>query len=103
MRNMLFIAAGMTAALTLTSSQLAAQSAGPQASTMARNCFTCHGTGGHPVNGLAPLAGVEAKGIETALLDFKGDRRAATIMNRIAKGFSDEQIKALADYLSKQK
>lgn len=68
--------------------------------TMARNCFTCHGTGGHPVNGLAPLAGIDAKAIETSMIDFRSDRRQATIMNRIAKGFTEAEIAALAQYLA---
>jgi cytochrome c553 len=30
------------------------------------------------------------------MLDFKNDRRPATMMNRHAKGFSDEELAALA-------
>jgi cytochrome c553 len=34
--------------------------------------------------------------------DFKAGKRPATIMHQIAKGYSDEQIGALAAYLSEQ-
>jgi len=34
---------------------------------------------------------------------YKEGTRPATIMNRIAKGYSDEEIKAMAGYFAKQK
>ena len=34
------------------------------------------------------------------LIEFKTDRRPATIMNRVAKSYSEEQIAAIADYLA---
>jgi cytochrome subunit of sulfide dehydrogenase len=37
------------------------------------------------------------------MIEFKADRRPATIMNRVAKSYSDEQIAAIADYLAAQK
>ncbi|MCW5732293.1 MAG: c-type cytochrome [Alphaproteobacteria bacterium] len=90
--------AALAASLVLSASGAAADAIKPE--TMARNCFTCHGTGGHPVNGLAPLAGIDAKAIETSMIDFRNDRRQATIMNRIARGLSEAEIAALAQYLS---
>jgi len=99
MKTQYLFAPFLAAALLAPAALPAAAQTAPE--TMARNCYTCHGTGGHPVNGLTPLAGVEAKALEASLLDFKNGRRPATIMNRIARGFSDEQIAALSDYLSK--
>jgi cytochrome c553 len=37
------------------------------------------------------------------MLDFKNGRRPATIMHQIAKGYSDEQIAAIAAYFAAQK
>lgn len=36
------------------------------------------------------------------MLAFKADTRDGTVMNRIAKGYSEEEIAVLADYLSVQ-
>jgi cytochrome c553 len=35
------------------------------------------------------------------LLDFKYDKQVATLMPRIAKGYNDQELEALADYLGK--
>ena len=47
------------------------------------------------------IRGVDPHALYTALIEFKTDKRPYTIMGRIARGYSDEQLKALADYLSK--
>ena len=49
------------------------------------------------------LHGQPAAAIAKALTDFKTDQRKGTIMNRIAKGYSDDQIVLIADYFYKQK
>jgi cytochrome c553 len=38
-----------------------------------------------------------------AMIDFKSGKRAGTIMDRIAKGFSDEEIRAIAAWYAGQK
>jgi sulfide dehydrogenase cytochrome subunit len=35
--------------------------------------------------------------------DYRADRRASVVMNRIAKGYSDREIEAIADYFSRIK
>jgi sulfide dehydrogenase cytochrome subunit len=37
------------------------------------------------------------------LMDYKTDKDEGTVMNRIAKGYSDEEIAAVSDYFSKLK
>jgi cytochrome c553 len=49
-----------------------------------------------------PLAGRNADEIVAAMQDFRSGKREATIMNRIAKGFSDEETRAIAVWLSAQ-
>lgn len=75
-----------------------AQTAMPE--TIARNCYTCHSVKNNPNTPLPSLKGLDAKAIQEALLDFKYERRNVTIMNRISKGLSDEQIIALGLYLT---
>jgi len=66
-------------------------------------CATCHGTEGRAVPGIVPLASMPQSAIEQAMLDFKHGRRPATIMHQLAKGYSDEQIAAIAAYFAAQK
>ena len=37
------------------------------------------------------------------MLDFKAGRKPATIMHQLSKGYSDEQIVAIAGYFAAQK
>lgn len=46
------------------------------------------------------LAGWPAESIAAAMIAFRDGERPATVMDRIAKGFSDEEIKAIADWLA---
>jgi cytochrome c553 len=49
------------------------------------------------------LAGVSKDEIVKKMLDFKAGRKPATIMHQLAKGYSDEQIAAIAGYFAAQK
>ena len=70
---------------------------------LAATCAGCHGTNGH-VRGdtVKPLAGVSADKIVAAINDFKSGAQPATIMHQIAKGYSDDQIKAVAAFFAAQ-
>jgi cytochrome subunit of sulfide dehydrogenase len=69
---------------------------------LAANCAQCHGTEGHPAPGstLAPLAGRPRADLAAKLAGFKAGRARATVMDQLAKGYSDEEIAALADYFA---
>lgn len=70
---------------------------------LAAACANCHGTDGHARGDtIKPLAGVPAGKIIAALADFKSGATSATIMQQIAKGYSDGQIKAIAAYFAAQ-
>jgi cytochrome c553 len=78
----------------------AAQAQSP-APAGAVGCSGCHAPAalGSPV---PSLAGRNADEIVAAMQDFRSGKREATIMNRIAKGFSDEETRAIAVWLSAQ-
>jgi cytochrome c553 len=78
----------------------AAQAQSP-APAGAAACSGCHAPAalGSPV---PPLAGRSADEIVAAMQDFRSGKREATIMNRLAKGFSDEETRAIATWLSAQ-
>jgi sulfide dehydrogenase cytochrome subunit len=70
---------------------------------LAAACANCHGTNGASVQGMPYLAGQSKGYIVERMLEFRAGRRPATIMHQIAKGYTDEQIEALATYFSAQK
>jgi len=52
---------------------------------------------------MKPLAGRPQAELVAAMLDFKAGRRPATIMDRIAKGFSEQEIAAIAAWYAGQR
>jgi cytochrome subunit of sulfide dehydrogenase len=70
---------------------------------LAAACANCHGTNGASVQGMPYLAGQSRSYIVERMQEFKTGKRPATIMHQIAKGYTDEQIEALAAYFSAQK
>jgi len=70
---------------------------------LAATCANCHGTNGQ-VRGdtVKPLAGVSADKIVAMVNDFKSGAQPATIMHQIAKGYSDDQIRAIAVFFAAQ-
>lgn len=67
----------------------------------AQTCNVCHGSQSYVSPTMPPIRGVDAGTLYTTLTELKADKRPSTIMGRIARGYSDEQLKALAEYLSK--
>jgi sulfide dehydrogenase cytochrome subunit len=67
---------------------------------LANTCFSCHGTGGHSAGAMPSIAGKSADYIVETLKRFRSGDKASTVMVRIAKGFTDEEIEALANYFS---
>jgi cytochrome subunit of sulfide dehydrogenase len=71
---------------------------------LAASCFTCHGAEGNSVGGVPPsLAGRDRGELVQMLKDFKAGKRPATIMHQQAKGYTDEQLEAIAGYFARQK
>ena len=69
----------------------------------AASCAACHGTEGRALPGSESLAGVNKDDIVKKMLDFKAGRKPATVMYQLSKGYSDEQIVAIAVYFAAQK
>jgi len=79
----------------------AAASAEPPAG--AASCSGCHPTSPRLTSPVPRLAGVDRAAIVRAMQDFRSGQRAGTVMDRIAKGFTDEEIAAIAAWLAAQK
>lgn len=65
----------------------------------ALSCSGCHGTG---PDAALPLTHLGAEDIASALSAFADGTRAGTLMPRIAKGFSAEEIAAIAAWIAEQ-
>ena len=87
-------------AATLLAAAAAVAQDGPSGQAMVQTCYVCHGPQGKSAEAVPPLMLGQKDFIQRQMLDFKTDRRPATIMNRVAKSYSDEQIAAIADYLA---
>ena len=69
----------------------------------AASCSGCHASNPRAGTPVPPLAARPAAEIATAMAEFKAGKRQGTIMDRIAKGFSDEETQAIAQWYSQQK
>ncbi len=101
-RVLLFAALASTA--TVFASPVSAQGADPNLGRyLSAACANCHGTNGASQQGMPSLAGQQRTYLAQQMRDFKNGKRPATIMHQLAKGYTDEQIDALAAYFSAQK
>jgi len=89
----------MVAAAIATCSSASAQDAS-YVRGMAATCANCHGTDGRSVGAMPGLAGLGKAYLVQQMKDFKTGKRPATVMQQLAKGFTDEQIELLAGYFS---
>jgi cytochrome c553 len=89
--------AGMT--LLLLSTPAAAAEMPPGASS----CSGCHAASASVETPVPPLAGRPTENTVAALQGFRAGTRPATVMDRIARGFTDDEIAAIATWYAAQK
>lgn len=77
---------------------LTAEAAPPPGRLLASQCAQCHGTNGRAVGDIDSLSGESAQEIYEEVLEMKYSPDTNDIMHRQAKGYSDEQIRLIADY-----
>lgn len=75
----------------------------PSIRLIASTCQSCHGVEGRAQGVGLRLAGQRAEDMERKLLDFRNGTVKATIMQRHAKGYSEAELKALAQYFGRFK
>ena len=69
----------------------------------AASCSGCHTSGAAAASSVSRLYGRDAGDIMTAMTGFRDGSLPATVMTRIAKGFSDDELRAIAAWLAAQK
>ncbi|MCW9025155.1 MAG: cytochrome c4 [Gammaproteobacteria bacterium] len=81
-----------------------AMAAAPSASMLANTCAGCHGTNGSSMGPASPtIAGISKDFFIETMEAYKAGERVSTIMSRIAKGYTEEEIKRMAGFFSQQK
>jgi sulfide dehydrogenase cytochrome subunit len=71
--------------------------------SLAATCTGCHGTNGVSQGGIPSIAGVDKERILGLMKEFRDGKREATVMHQHAKGYTDEQLEAIASWFAAQK
>jgi len=66
-------------------------------------CSGCHPSSARVASPVPRLAGLDRAAIAKAMQDFRSGQRPATVMDRIVKGFTDEEIQAIAAWYATQR
>ncbi|HWR80825.1 MAG TPA: c-type cytochrome [Pseudomonas sp.] len=74
----------------------------PAGRLLASNCFQCHGYNGKSSIGFERLAGESVSEIYNELREMR-TKVPPEMMEMHARGYTDAQIRLIADYLSKQR
>ncbi|MGH6769349.1 MAG: c-type cytochrome [Xanthobacteraceae bacterium] len=72
----------------------------PPGATSCSGCHAMRRSAGTPVTRLVARNPAD---ILTAMQEFRAGKRPATVMDRIAKGFTDDEVKAIAAWYAAQK
>ncbi|HEX7199217.1 MAG TPA: sulfide dehydrogenase [Dongiaceae bacterium] len=80
-----------------------AEAAPPTPPPGAASCSGCHPTSKSVNTPVARLVGRSAAEIEAAMQEFRTGQKPASVMDRIAKGFSADEIAAIAAWYAAQK
>lgn len=70
---------------------------------LAQSCFACHGPQGSSSAAAIPsIGGQGGVYLVSALMAFREGKRPASVMDRIARGYTESEILEIAQYLTKQ-
>ncbi len=74
-----------------------------QAEIWASACMACHGTEGKAEGVALTIGGRQADELYAMLIAYKRGQRQGTIMQKHVKGYSDEELRQIADFFSRFK
>lgn len=79
-----------------------ARAQAPDPAVLAGACQGCHGIAGQGSHGIPLIKDAHSRAEFVALLQaFRANQREATVMGRIARGYTDEQIAVLAAHYAR--
>ena len=81
----------------------AATAASAEPPAGASSCSGCHPASSRVTSPVLRLNGLDQAQIVRALQEFRAGTRTGTVMDRIAKGFTDQEIQAIAAWYAAQK
>lgn len=67
---------------------------------LASMCVTCHGPDGKGSKKVPKLKGLEVRDIVQSMKGFQTGEESSTIMDRHANGYTDAEIRLMAEYFS---
>jgi sulfide dehydrogenase cytochrome subunit len=77
---------------------------GASGEALAYTCAGCHGTDGASMGPATPsLAGMSPAYFKDVMVSYKEGSRSSTIMERIAKGYDEDDFAKMAKFFAKQK
>jgi sulfide dehydrogenase cytochrome subunit len=81
--------------------QVATNNIAVSGEAMAHTCASCHGTLGRLGDeSFMPLAGMPVRQFTSSMVDFREGKRPSTLMGHVANGFTDADIRAMADFFA---
>ncbi len=75
----------------------------PRGELLASTCMSCHGPGGKSRGENPNLAGLDKAYFVKSMQEFKSGARAATVMKRLASGYTEAEYELMGEYFSKLK
>lgn len=70
---------------------------------LSASCEGCHGTNGRSPAAIPAIAGKSVEYLQETLESFRSGKSQATVMGRHVKGYTEEEIRLIAEYFSRQK
>jgi sulfide dehydrogenase cytochrome subunit len=97
----------LTLVLSLTASLAIAPAAQAEelsrAALLSASCEGCHGTGGRSPGAIPAIAGKSQGYLVETLESFRSGERPSTVMGRHVSGYTEDEIRQIAEYFAKQK
>ncbi|UEM02574.1 c-type cytochrome [Skermanella rosea] len=69
----------------------------------ASSCSGCHALRGEAAPGIPPILSKSADEIAAAMLAYRAGEGGPTVMDRISKGFTEEEIRAIAAWIASRR
>jgi len=103
-RNKWRFVLGSLGGLGLLAASIAVNAAPATPEMLSNACAGCHGTKGASAGLSMPsLAGQNKVAFVEAMKGFRTGERPSSVMGRLAKGYTDQEIEVMADFFAKQK